>query len=45
MESVCVLKELTKEEQMQIFGGEMKKVIVLRYENGRFIRVEKYIEV
>ena len=45
MKATKLVNELTKEEQMKIFGGEMKKVIVLRYENGRFIRVEKYIEV
>lgn len=45
MKNLKFVKELTKEEQMKIFGGEMKKVVVLRYENGKFIRVEKYIEV
>lgn len=45
MKTTKSVKELTKEEQMKICGGEVKKVIVLRYEKGRLIRVEKYVEV
>lgn len=45
MKTTNSVKELTKEEQMKIYGGEVKEVTVLVYDNGRFIIVKKYIEV
>lgn len=44
MKNLRKMKVLTKEEQRRIFGGELKKVVVIVYRDGKWVRVEKYIE-
>lgn len=46
METTKILKELTQEEQMSIFGGEVKYIPVVEYDKeGKPFLVFKRIEV
>lgn len=46
MKGKVTVKELTREEQKQIYGGETKYILVIKInENGEYVKTYKLIEV